>query len=107
MQINITARGYKAPERLKLYITEKLGRKERLYEGAIDVNVILGYEKQIQTAEFKVKMRNKTIVALERSEDIFKSIDLALDNLERQIKRYKEKRREHDNRKITDNLLAS
>jgi putative sigma-54 modulation protein len=106
MNISITARGYKAPERLRNYITAKLSRKERLYEGVIDREIILSYEKQTQVAEFKVKINNKILIAREKSEDIFKSIDMALDNAERQLKRYKEKRRDHDNKKMVDNLVA-
>ena len=106
MNISITARGYKAPDRLKNYINDKFGRKQRVYEGAIDLNFILSYEKLIQVAEFKVKVNTKTFIAREKSDDIFKSIDLALDNMERQIKRFKEKRRDHDNAKLSENLVA-
>lgn len=107
MQITITARGYKAPERLKSYITGKLNRKERLYESAVDIDVVLSYEKQTQIADFKAKFPQKVIVALERSDDIFKSIDLALDSLGRQVKRYKERQREHDNKKMADVLVEA
>ena len=104
MNISITARGYKAPERLKQYIKSKIERKKRIYEGVIDTEVILSYEKQTQVAEFKVKLNNKTIIASEKSNDIFKSIDLTLDNTERQIKRFKDKLKSHDKKKIGDNL---
>ena len=106
MNLSITARGYKAPDRLKKYISEKLDRKKRLYEEAIETVIVLSYEKQTQVAEFKVKLNNKVIVAREKTDDIFKSIDLALDNSERQIKRYKDRRRTHDSKKIVDNLVA-
>ena len=106
MNLSITARGYKAPDRLKKYITEKLGRKQKLYEGVIDTEIVLSYEKQVQVAEFKVKLNNKFIISSEKSDDIFKSIDQALDSIERQIKRHKERRREHKNTKIVDNLVA-
>jgi putative sigma-54 modulation protein len=106
MNLSITARGYKAPDRLKKYIAEKLNRKQKLYTGVIDTEVVLSYEKLIQVAEFKVKLNNKLIISTEKSDDIFKSIDQALDSIERQIKRYKERRRDHKNTKIVDNLVA-
>lgn len=106
MNLSITARGYKAPDRLKKYITEKLDRKRKLYEGVIDAEVVLSYEKQVQVAEFKLKLNNKYIMSNEKSDDIFKSIDQALDSIERQIKRFKERRREHKNTKIVDNLVV-
>ena len=107
MNITITARGYKAPERLKKYVTEKMTKKERLYEGVFDVDVILSYEKLTQIAEIKMHTANKLIIAKEKSDDIFKSIDMVVDNIERQIKRYKEKRREHKNSKLADTFVAS
>jgi putative sigma-54 modulation protein len=106
MNLTITARGYKAPERLKKYISDKLNRKSKLFEEVIDFEVVLSYEKLVQVAEFKLQVNNRMIVAREKSEDIFKSIDMALDNSERQIKRFKDKQRDHDNRKIIDNLVA-
>jgi putative sigma-54 modulation protein len=106
MNLTITARGYKAPERLKKYITEKLDRKNRLFEEVLDFEVILSYEKLTQVAEFKIQVNNRLIVAREKSEDIFKSIDMAMDTSERQIKRFKDKQRDHDNKKIIDNLVA-
>jgi putative sigma-54 modulation protein len=60
-----------------------------------------------QIAEVKLKTRNKLIIAKEKSEDIFKSIDLVIDNVDRQIKRHKEKLREHKNNKIADSLVVN
>jgi len=106
MNLSITARGYKAPERLKKYIGEKVDRKKRIFEDVLDFDIILSYEKQTQVADFKIMMNNKSIIITEKSDDIFKSIDLALDSSERQIKRHKEKQRDHSNKKIVDNLVA-
>jgi putative sigma-54 modulation protein len=106
MNITITARGYKAPERLKQYVTDKMNKKERLYEGVFDVDVILSYEKLTQIAEVKLHIGNKLIIAKEKSDDIFKSLEFVMDNMERQIKRYKEKQREHKNNKMADSLVA-
>ena len=106
MNLSITARGYKAPDRLKRYITEKVDRKSKLIEGVNDIIVVLSYEKQVQVAEFKIKMNNKVIMITEKSDDIFKSIDLALDGSERQIKRQKERQRTFKNKKIVDDLVA-
>ena len=107
MNITITARGYKAPDRLKQYVTDKMNKKEKLYEGVFDVDVILSYEKLTQIAEVKMNVANKLIIAKEKSDDIFKSIDLVVDNIERQIKRHKEKQRDHKNNKMADSLVTS
>lgn len=95
MRINITARHFKAPKHLKEYAEKKVRRLKRYYDGIIDCHIILDYEKQTQLAEITITVYNQKLVALEKSEDIFKSIDLAVDKLERQVKKYKEKLRDH------------
>ena len=106
MNLSITARGYKAPDRLKQYISSRLNRKKRVYEGIIDADVILSYEKQTQVAEIKAKLNDKLLITIEKSENVFKSIDMALDKLELQIKRHNDKRRNHKKEKIVDNLVV-
>ncbi len=104
MNIAITTRGYKAPERLKSYITEKMNRLERFAEMIMSSEVIISYEKLDQVVEFKVKLRHRTIVIKEKSEDIFKSVDLAIDNVERQVARAKGKLKDRNNVKIVESL---
>jgi ribosomal subunit interface protein len=72
----------------------------------MDLDVILSYEKLIQVVECKAKIRRKVIVVKERSDDVFKSVDLAIDNLERQIAKENRKEKEHDSKKIVENLVA-
>lgn len=102
MNIAITTRGYKAPDRLKTYISDKMKRLDRFSDRIIDLEVILSYEKLDQVVEFKLRLNNKKIFIKERSDDVFKSVDIAIDNLERQVTRFKEKSKEHDKRKIVD-----
>lgn len=104
MNIAITTRGYKAPDRLKSYIQEKLKRLNKFAERIMSIEAILSYENIDQVVEFKLRLNNKKIVVKEKSDDVFKSIDLAVDSLERQVTRVKEKIREHNNKKIVEKL---
>ena len=106
MNISITARGGKASDRLKKYITDRIDRKQKLFNGVIETEVILSYEKLTQIAELKLKVDNKSIFVREKSDDIYKSIDQAFDNSERQIRRFREKRRKHKNEKINDKIAV-
>ena len=105
MNIAITARGYKAPDRLKNYIYEKLNRINRFSEIIMDSEAILSYEKQDQIIELSVKLKHKVIRIKEKSPDIFKSVDLAVDNLELQIAKAKDKLKDHNKQKMVENLL--
>jgi len=106
MNISITARGGKASDRLKKYIMDKLSKKPRVYEGVIDTEVVLSYEKLTRIVEINLKIYNGTVIVREKSDDIYKSIDLAVDNCERQIKRFKERRRDHKHEKMSDNIAV-
>lgn len=104
MNIAITTRGYKAPERLKNYVNEKLSRLERFADIIMSSEVIISYEKLDQVVEFKVKLKRSVIRITEKSEDIFKSVDLAIDNVERQIVKAKDKLKDRDSVKMVENL---
>ena len=102
MKIAITTRGYKAPERLKRYINDKLKRLDKFADRIIDIEAILSYENLDQVVEFKLRVNNKKVIVKEKTDDIFKSIDLAVDNIERQITKIKDKFRDRDKRKIVE-----
>jgi len=105
MNIAITARGYKASEQLKNYIYEKLNRLNRFSDIIMDSEAILSYENKDQIIELSVKLRHKVIRIKEKSEDIFKSVEMAVDNLELQIAKAKDKLKDHSKEKIVENLL--
>jgi putative sigma-54 modulation protein len=92
MRVNFTARhAKKTSQRLKEYAQEEVKRLERIYLGIVDCNIVLDYQKEIQIAEINVGVHGTQLTAVEKSEDIYKSIDQAVAKLERQLKKYKEK----------------
>jgi putative sigma-54 modulation protein len=91
MNITITARHFKAPEPLKDYVRKEVLRLKKYYDGIIEGEVILSWEKLTQIAEINLKVYGQKLTAKEKSEDIRKSITLAVDKLERQVEKYKEK----------------
>lgn len=91
MRTTFTARHYKAPESLKAFAEQEVLRLKKYYDGIIDCEIILDYEKQTQVAEIILRVYSQRLTAIEKSEDIRKSITLAVDKLERQLKKYKTK----------------
>ena len=71
----------------------------------MDSEAIFSYENLDQIVEFKVKLKHKVIRVKEKSEDVFKSVDLAIDNLERQVAKAKDKLKDRDKVKIVENLV--
>jgi len=104
MRVSFTARHYKPSERLKEYATKEVHKLERYYDGIISCEIVLDYQKLSQIAEIKLNVHGNTLTAIEKSEDIYKSIDLAVIKLERQLKKYKGKLSHFKNKKIIDNI---
>ena len=104
MNVSITTRGYKAPDRLKGYINDKMNRIDRFSSIIMSCEAIISYEKLDQIVELKVKLKHKVIRIKEKSEDIFKTVDMAIDNLEIQIARAKDKLKDHTKSKMVENL---
>jgi len=95
MRINFTARHFKAPEKLKEFSEKKVSKLKKYYDSIIECDIILSYEKTTQVAEISIRVYSQTLCVVEKSDDIFKSIDVAVDKLERQLKKYKGKSRGH------------
>ena len=95
MQVYISFRHMEPSEPLKDYAEEKVKRVLRKYiRDAFDAQITLSVEKFRHIAKFLVSYRGLSIKCEESSDDMYSSIDLALDKLERQVRRYKDKLRE-------------
>jgi putative sigma-54 modulation protein len=104
MKLSITARHYKAPGRLKGYLEKKIKKLEKFYNGIVECEAIFSYEKLNQIIELKIKVYGTTLIVKESSDDIFKSIDLGVDKLERQLKKYKDKLRGFEHEKHSEGV---
>ena len=91
MRINFTARHYKPSKRLKEYAQNEVKRLEKYYDGIVDCDIILDYQKDIQIAEVIINVYGSKLTVTEKTDDVYKSIDSAVSKLERQLKKYKEK----------------
>ena len=92
MEVSFTARHYKPSKRLKEHATNEVNRLEKFFDGIISCHIILDYQKDIQIAEINVTVHGQRLTVIEKTEDIYKSIDTAVAKMERQLKRYKEKK---------------
>jgi len=58
----------------------------------------------VQKAEVVAKVYGTRLTVVEESEDMYKSIDLAMDKLSRQLQRHKDKLRAFENDRIAENV---
>ncbi|MHB1843312.1 MAG: ribosome hibernation-promoting factor, HPF/YfiA family [Deltaproteobacteria bacterium] len=95
MQTNITFRNLEASDFIKSYAREKVDRVNKYLDKASEAHVVLGLERHLHHADITIHAGPYVLRGREKSEDMYASIDLAMDKIERQLKRYKEKMKSH------------
>ena len=74
---------------LRSAIEEKIGKLERYFTDTTEVHVTLSTEKNRQKIEITIPMKGSIIRAEEVSSDMYVSIDLVEEVIERQLRKYK------------------
>lgn len=100
IKINITSRHFKAHETLQDYIKNEIETLSKYHEEILHADVILSYEKavnSIKSCEINVKLKDKILAASESSDDYTKSIDKAIDKIETQLLKYKDRNKKEKN----------
>jgi putative sigma-54 modulation protein len=95
MRVHLSGHHVEVTPALRSYVEKKLGRILRRFDRLIDVHCILTVEKLRHRAESTVKLRGSTIHAASTEEDMYAAIDALADKLEEQVRRHKEKVRDH------------
>ena len=98
MRLQVKGRNLEVSEQIRTYAEEKMGKLDRLVSDPTRVELELAVEKNPsiadnQVAEATVWTKGPVLRAREASADMKASIDQLVDQLERQVKRYREKRR--------------
>ena len=91
MQYIISGRNIDVTEGLKSAIQEKIGKLERYFTPDTEVHVTLSVEKERQKIEITIPMKGNIVRAEQTSDDMYVSIDLVEEIIERQLRKYKNK----------------
>ena len=91
MRFIITGRNIDVTEGLKSAVEEKLGKLDRSFAPETEVNVTLSVEKERQKIEVTIPVKGNIIRSEQVSSDMYVSIDLVEEVIERQLKKYKNK----------------
>src|SRR5690606_1639036 len=91
MRFNIRGENIEITAALRDYVEKKVGRLERYFETDItsDVNVTMKVIKDQHSVEVTIPMPKLLLRAEETSLDMYASIDLVVEKLERQIRKHK------------------
>ena len=96
MKANVSFRNMDSSPSLRNYALDKLEKIcDKYVQGKVDASVVMTVEKFWHIANFTLQIKNLTVKGEERSEDMYSSIDLALDKIEKQLRRHKDRLRDH------------
>jgi putative sigma-54 modulation protein len=91
MQTIVSFRQIDSSDALKNHAVEKTSRMAKYFDDASDAHVILSTERYLHKAEITINAHGMTMCSKELSSDMYNSIDRAVEKIEKQIKRYRNK----------------
>ncbi len=97
MKVHTESVQFKADQKLLTLIEKKVGKLEQFFDRIIKADVTLRLENSGQVkdkvAEVRLSVPGQRLFAKETTKTFEQSVDEAVDNLRRQLTRYKEKMR--------------
>lgn len=91
MNYIISGKNIDVTEGLRQSIYDKLGRLEKFFSDGTNIQVTFSVEKERQKIEVTIPMKGHIIRAEQVSDDMYVSIDMVVEVIERQVTRYKKK----------------
>lgn len=91
MKFIISGKNIDVTEGLKTAVQDKIGKLEKYFTDDTEVHVTLSVEKERQKIEVTIPVKGNIIRSEQVSNDMYVSIDLVEEIIERQLKKYKRK----------------
>ena len=91
MKFVIVGKNIDVTEGLKTAVQDKIGKLEKYFTEETEIHVTLSVEKDRQKIEVTIPMKGNIIRSEQVSSDMYVSIDLVEEIIERHLKKYKTK----------------
>lgn len=95
MKITYAFRHMEASQAVIDHVEDKINKIEKYLISGIDAHVVLSVEKIRHQCEIQVRERDFKATATEVSENMYASVDVAVHKLERQLKKHKDRVKNH------------
>ena len=96
MKISVTFRNTEGENWHKEYVDDRLKKMKKYIDRPVEAHVVLSVEKFRNVAEVNLMADGLNVNAKEESKDMHLAIDNAIEKIERQLKKHKEKIRGHN-----------
>lgn len=106
MQITVTFRHMESSEALREYALRKLAKMERYLDAAAEAAVVLAIEKFRHQADITITGDGYKVKGREETGDMYSAIDLAVEKVEKQLRRFRERPRTIKSSKNPKTLAA-
>jgi putative sigma-54 modulation protein len=107
MQLEVSFKQMEHSDALRGYVVEKLEKVLKPLAEPINAYTVLQVEKYRHIVKVTIHANGIVIKGREETNDMYSSIDLVLDKLDRQVKKYREKIVQHGNREVLREYRAS
>lgn len=97
MQLEITGRHVEINNKIRKFTEDKLRKLTRILDEPLDVHVVLGSEKHRHSAEIQIRSGHAFLSGSVETDDPHAAIASAIEKLERQARKYKERLTHHKN----------
>ncbi len=91
MKYNITGRTVTVTDGMRNMVEKRLGKLDKFFKPDTICNVTFTTQKDLQKIEVTIPVKGSVIRAEEATTDMYQSIDLVEDVIERQIRKYRTK----------------
>jgi len=105
MDIKISSRNADLDNALREHINSKLKKLEKLYSRIYLCDVVLKQEKSREIAEIILFLKKNKVIAKESSQDMYASIDLAVESIKKQLTRLSGRLRSRRRGSMLRNLM--
>ena len=95
MNIEFTSRHFNAPNNLKNYAVSEVQKINKVYDRAIQCQILLFHENNQFTTELNLSIPSHKLNVKESTNNITKSIDLAVAKMITRVKKIKDKQNNH------------
>ncbi len=98
MEVSFTFRNVESSEAMKNYATERLSRLQKYVRGPLHADVTFSHERHLHRVEIAVGGDGQRYGGVHESNDMYASIDLVFDKIDRQLRDAKDSatdRRKH------------
>ena len=108
MKFNIHGQKLEVTDAIRSYIEEKIGRLEKYFENPSELtaNVVIKMRGRDQVVEVTIPAPKLILRGEEANDDLYASIDLVSDKIERQIRKNKTRMSSKNNKKNVDHFIV-